>query len=136
MLKVSPSERKLILLNIEKRRDILDKVYNQFADYKLAPIRQRVLDLFSQVSVLLCSIGCSGLKLEDFPQQELVILVQLFSHIARIVEEMENEFIQDSFPYEDVQLSLDGMEETFDDIGGLLHRSLEAITYDSFKIVK
>lgn len=136
VLKVSPSERKLILLNIEKRRDILDKVYNQFADYKLAPIRQRVLDLFSQVSVLLCSIGCSGLKLEDFPQQELVILVQLFSHIARIVEEMENEFIQDSFPYEDVQLSLDGMEETFDDIGGLLHRSLEAITYDSFKIVK
>lgn len=135
ILKMTPSEHKLVLLNIEKRRDILDKVYNQFADYKLAPIRQRVLDLFSQVSELLCSIGCSGLKLEEFPQQELVILVQLFSHIARIVEEMENEFLQDVFPYDDVQLSLDGMEETFEDIGGILHRSLEAITYDSIKVL-
>ena len=134
-LKMSASEHRLVLLNIEKRRDILDKVYNQFADYKLAPIRQRVLDLFSQVSELLCSIGCSGLKLEEFPQQELVILVQLFSHIARIVEEMENEFLQDVFPYDDVQLSLDGMEETFEDIGGILHRSLEAITYDSIKVL-
>ena len=136
VIKMSPSERKLVLLNIEKRRDILDKVYNQFADYKLAPLRQRVLDLFSQVSVLLCSIGCSGLKLEDFPQQELVILVQLFSLIVRIVEEMENEYLQDSFPYDDVQLSLEGMEETFEDIGGTLHRSLETITYDSIKIIK
>ena len=135
VLRMTASERKLVLLNIEKRRDILEKVYNQFADYKLAPLRQRVLDLFSQVSLLLCSIGCSGLKLQEFPQQELVILVQLFSHIARIVEEMENEFLMDSFPYDDVKLSLEGMEETFEDIGGILHQSLEAITYDSIKIV-
>jgi len=135
VLRMSASEHKLVLLNIEKRHDILNKVYNEFADYKLAPLRQRVLDLFSQVSLLLCSIGCSGLKLEEFPQQELVILVQLFSHIARIVEEMGNELLQEVFPYEDVELSLDGMEETFEDIGGILHNSLETITYDSIKIV-
>ena len=134
-LKMTASERKLVLLNIEKRRDILNKVYNQFADYKLAPVRQRVLDLFSQVSSLLCSIGCSGLKLEEFPQQELVILVQLFSHVARIVEEFEVEAIKDVFPYDDVLLSLDGMEETFDDIGDTLRRSLDVITYNSIKIV-
>ena len=135
VLHMTDAERKLVLLNIEKRHAILDKVYNQFADYKLAPIRQKVLDLFSEVSLLLCSIGCSGLKLEDFPQQELIILVQLFGHIARIVEEMESDFLKDCFPYDDVQLSLDGMEETFEDIGGILHRSLDAITYDSIKIV-
>ena len=134
-LKMSVSEHKLVLLNIEKRRDILNKVYNQFVDYKLAPVRQRVLDLFSQVSYLLCSIGCSGLSLQDFPQQELVILVQFFSHVARIVEEMETDFLKDAFPYDDVLLSLDGMEETFDEIGDTLHNSLEAITYDSIKIV-
>ena len=134
-LKMTASERKVVLLNIEKRRDILNKVYNQFADYKLAPVRQRVLDLFSQVSSLLCSIGCSGLKLEEFPQQELVILVQLFSHVARIVEEFEVEAIKDVFHYDDVLLSLDGMEETFDDIGDTLRRSLDVITYNSIKIV-
>ena len=134
-LKMTASERKLVLLNIEKRRDILNKVYNQFEDYKLAPIRQRVLDLFSQVSYLLCAIGCSGLSLQDFPQQELVILVQLFSHIARIVEEMESDFLRDTFPVDDVLLSLDGMEETYDEVGVILHNSLEAITYNSIKIV-
>ena len=134
-LKMTASERKLVLLNIEKRRDILNKVYNQFVDYKLAPVRQRVLDLFSQVSYLLCAIGCSGLSLQDFPQQELVILVQLFSHIARIVEEMESDFLRDTFPVDDVLLSLDGMEETYDEVGVILHNSLEAITYNSIKIV-
>lgn len=134
-IKMTSAERKIVLLNIEKRHDILNKVYNQFADYKLAPIRQRVLDLFSQVSSLLCGIGCSGLKLEDFPQQELVILVQLFSHIARIVEEMENDFLQDVFPYDDVELSLEGMEETFSEIEGTLHNSLEAITYKNIQII-
>jgi hypothetical protein len=134
-LKMTAQERKLILLNIEKRSDILNKVYNQFVDYKLAPVRKRVLDLFSQVSYLLCAIGCSGLSLQDFPQQELVILVQLFSHIARIVEEMESDFLKDYFPIDDVLLSLDGMEETFDEIGETLHSSLEAITYNSIKIV-
>ncbi len=134
-LKMSAQERKLILLNIERRHDILKKVYNQFADYSLAPVRQRVLELFSKVSELLCSIGCSGLKLEDFPQQELVILVQLFSHIARIIEEMENEFLKDSFPAEDVKLSLEGMEETFEDISLILYNSLDSLTYKSIKIV-
>ena len=122
-------------MNIEKRHDILTKVYNQFEDYKLAPLRQRVLELFSQVSELLCSIGCSGLKLEEFPQQELVILVQLFSHIARIVEEMENEYIKENFPFDDVELSLNGMEETFEDIGAFLYNALDSLTYNSIKIV-
>ena len=84
---------------------------------------------------MLCSIGCSGLKLQDFPQQELVILVQLYSHIARIAEEMEIDPFHDTFPYDEVLLSLDGMEETFEDIGDTLRESLDTITYDSIKIV-
>lgn len=135
-LKISDAERRLVLLNIEKRRDILDKIYNQFADYKMAPVRHRVLNLFSQVSSLVCAIGCSGLKLEEFPQQELVILIQLFSHIARIVDEMQNEFMKEYFPYEDVSLSLEGMEETYADISGSLKHALEAITYENIRIVE
>ncbi len=134
-LKMSAQEHKLILLNIEKRHAILKKIYNQFADYKLAPIRKRVLELFSQVSELLCSIGCSGINLEKFPQQELVILVQLFGHIAKILEEMENEFLKEIFPCDDVSLSLDGMEETFEDIGAMLYNALDSLTYDSIQIV-
>lgn len=134
-LKMSQNERKLVLLNIEKRSDTIKKVYNQFTEYKIAPVRNRVITLFSQVSTLLCSIGCSGLKLEVFPQQELIILTQLFNHMVRIIEEMENVYIRDSFPIDDVMLSLDGMEDTFDDISVTLTNSLEVNTYKNIKIV-
>ncbi|MCQ2592070.1 MAG: hypothetical protein MJ188_04740 [Treponema sp.] len=135
-LKMPTAERKLILLNIEKRNDIIEKQYNQFSDYKIAPLRHRVIALFSQVSSLLCSIGCSGLKLEDFPQQELVVLTQLFNHTERIIEEIENVFMRDFFPIDDVELSLTGMEETFDEIVGTLQSSLEINTYKNIKILE
>ena len=48
---------------------------------------------------------------------------------------MEADYLREVFHFDDVVLSLDGMEETFDEIGGILHNSLEAITYDSIKIV-
>lgn len=134
-LKMSPVERKAILLNIEKRHDIIKKNYNQFSEHKIAPIRKKVMSLFSQVSSLLCAIVFSGLKLDVFPQQELVMLTQLFKHIGRIIEEMENEFLRDRFPIDDVALSLEGMEDTFDDISVTLTRSLEVNTYKNIKIV-
>ena len=135
-LKMSPAERKLLLLNIEKRHDIIKKEYNQFAEHQNEPVRNRVITLFSQVSSLLCSIGCSGLKLEMFPQQELIILTQLFNHIERIIEELENVYLRDQLPLDDILLSLEGMEDTFEDIFDTLNNSLEVNTYKSIKIVE
>ena len=135
ILQMPPAERKFLMLNIEKRHDIIVKSYNSFADYKLGPVRKRVINLFSKVTELVCSIGCSNLKLLDFPQQDLIILVQLFSHLAKMVEEMENVFGRDQFPVDDVLLSLDGMEETFADIKDTLLLSMDKNTYKNFKIV-
>ena len=135
-LKMSPAERKLLLLNIEKRHDIIKKEYNQFVEHDNEPVRNRILELFSQVSSLLCSIGCSGLKLEMFPQQELIILTQLFNHIERIIEELENVYLRDNLPIDDILLSLEGMEDTFEDIFDTLNTSLEVNTYNSIKIVE
>lgn len=135
-LKMSSDERKLILLNIEKRRDILNKNYNQFSDYKIAQCRKRILELFSEVSNLLCDIGSSGIKANDFPQQELVVLSQLFGHIVRLLEEVENVLLRDQFPIDDVSLSLDGMEDTFEGIYGVLKNSLEHNRKKGFELVK
>ena len=135
ILQMPQQERKFLMLNIEKRHDIIVKSYNSFADYKLGPVRKRVIDLFSKVTELVCSIACSNLKLIDFPQQDLIILVQLFSHLARMVEEMENVFGRDQFPVDDVLLSLEGMEETFAEIKDTLLLSIDKNTYKNFKIV-
>ena len=48
---------------------------------------------------------------------------------------MESDYLREVFPFEDVELSLDGMEETFEEVGDILHNSLDAITYNSIKIV-
>lgn len=135
VLKMSSAERKTVLLNIEKRHDILEKQYNQFSDYTVAPLRSRILKLYGQVNELLCAIGCSGLEVEKFPQQELVVLSQLFSHMVRLVEEVQNEFLRDSLPIGDVTLSLEGMEETFEDIRGTLKSSLDYNMSKGFEIV-
>lgn len=133
--RTSPSERRLVLLNIEKRNDILRKNYNSFKDYSVADLRKRILQTFSQVNKLYCSIGSAGLKTEDFPQQELVILSQLYSHFVRLLEEVENPYLRDQIPVDDVSLSLEGMEETFEDIKGTLKSALDKNQYKAFEIV-
>lgn len=136
MSMISSAERRLVLLNIEKRNDILKKVYNQFTDYPIAQIRKRILSLFIRVSELFCSIGGSGISAETFPQQELVILTQLYSHVVRLLEEVENVYIRPQFPIDDVSLSLEGMEETFEEISIVLFSSLECNRSKGFEIVK
>lgn len=135
-LNLSESEQKAILLNIEQRHAILEKEYNQFSDYSIAPTRKKVLKLFTDICVLLYGIGGSGIKVENFPQQELIILTQLFSHIVHLLEEIENDYLRPVFPKDDVELSLEGMQETFDDIRSTLKSSLETNKYKGFELLK
>ena len=136
MAMISSAERRIVLLNIEKRNDILEKMYNQFSDYPIAQARKRILELFTRVSELFCAIGGSGVAAEDFPQQELVILSQLYSHVVHLLEEVENVYMRPQFPIDDVLLSLEGMEDTFDDISGTLSSALENNRFKGFEIVK
>ena len=136
MAMISQEERRIVLLNIEKRNDILEKMYNQFSDYPIAELRKRILRLFTKVSELFCAIGGSGIAAENFPQQELVILSQLYTHVVRLLEEVENVYMRGSFPTDDVSLSLDGMEETFEDISVTLYSALECNRFKGFEIVK
>ncbi len=133
---ISPTERRFVLLNIEKRNGILEEMYNPFNDYSVAELRKRILSLFLRVSELFCSIGMSGVAVDNFPQQELVILSQLYSHVVRLLEEVENEYMRKQFPAADVSLSLEGMEETFDEISGTLSVALESNRFKGFEIVK
>ena len=133
---MTQAERRLVLLNIEKRHDILKRNYNQFSDYPVAEIRKRILKLFSQVNELLGAIGHPSVKIENFPQQELAILSQLYSHVVHLLEEVENVFLRNHFPVDEVSLSLDGMEETFEDICVPLSCVLESDRKNGFEIVK
>lgn len=128
-------EWRFVLLNLEKRFDILKKSYNSFRDFPVAEIRKHCIDLFSQVSQLLCEIGSSEVPVETFPQQELVVLTQLYGHLVRMIEEVENQLVRDSLPVEEISMSLEGMEETFYEICDVLKKTVETNRLKGFEIV-
>lgn len=134
-IKFTSSEKKLILLNMQKRHDIIEKNYSSFVDYDLYSVRGRILELFTKVNFLMCSIACSSVDFSLMPQQELIIIIQLFNHLIRIIEEMQNSFLRGSFPVDDVLMSLEGMEETYEDISESLFFSLDENTYKNIQIV-
>ena len=132
---ISLEDRNNILLNIKKRRDILKQSYNPSLDYKIADIRERTLTLFSKVCSLLCSVGCSRGEIEELPQQELVILSQLYGHLIRLLEEFGSEYNFIRVPMDDVSVSLAGMEETYGEIGSILEAAITADALKGFEII-
>ena len=112
----SVDEQKDVMLHFRKRHDILLKQYNEFEDYPFADLRHRVIGLFSRTSKLLTSIALKCDDLDRFPQQELIVLSQLFLHLSHIIDEFSNSYLKNNLPVDDIDLSLDGMEETFDEI--------------------
>lgn len=132
----SPMERKLIVDQIEKRTPVLLAQNEFYEGSNITALRKKIVELYAEVSRLVCQISKSGLKLSELPSQELIILMQLFSHVFKIIEEMEDSLIKDQLPVDELSLSLDGMQETFYDIRGVLKTTLDEHTYKNIKIVE
>ena len=133
--KLSKAELKYVMLHLTERSGILRASYNWFADQTAGPVRQRALELYSKVALLVYKIDCTGNTLEKFPQQELVILSQLYSHITRILESVaNNDHIEEDS--EAILLSLDGMEMNFEDIEGELEYAVSQQEKNRFTVVK
>lgn len=129
-------EQKFILLNMKKRYDIILRNYNPFAEPEIVAVRKQVLDLYTQVALLLGSLSKSGLELECFPQQDLIVLLQLFDHMTRMIDELGLNATSQNFPIDDVLLSLEGMEETFTDVGSSIKTALDVNTYKKIKVIE
>ncbi|MFA6936832.1 MAG: hypothetical protein WCQ67_01215 [Treponema sp.] len=131
----SQEELKSINLHLEERNAILRRDYNWFADQTLGNVRQQALDLYTKVSFLVYEIDTSNVDLKNYPQQELVILSQLYSHLTRILESVasDNSVEEES---EAILLSLDGMRMNFEDIADELRYAVSEQKRNQFKIVK
>ena len=133
---LSPAEKKILVMQMEKRIQRFLKDNSFYSNKKLPKLRSRILSLFTDVSKLMASVSISGLKLSDLPSQELIILEQLFSHVHKIVEEMGDLFLVNQLPIDDLLLSLEGMEDTFDDIQNTIKTSIDVNTYKNIKIIE
>jgi hypothetical protein len=134
-IELSLEEKKFFTLHIISRNDILRKKYNWFADFVLGSLRHRALDLYAQVGSLVYKVDLAGNNLEQFPQQELVTLSQLFTHITHILDTITNDASGAVEDADAIQLSLEGMEYNFEDIQDDLSAAADELRSARFKII-
>lgn len=132
---LTADEKKYVLLHIAGRHAIISKSYNYFADFPVGQIRRDALDLYGRVSSLVYDVESSRAQFEKFPQNELVVLSQLFMHINRILESIDSNpdaAVEDEAT---IALSLEGMEYNFEDIEGSLRYVVDSERRNGIKIV-
>ena len=127
--------RQQLLLNITNRNDIILSSYNWFADHPLGNIRHKALLLYTKISSLVYEIDRTGGRFNTYPQQELVILFQLYSHLTKLMETMAfdpNSLTKDT---DTISVSLDGMNFNFEDIEGELRKALLVSKKSEFTVI-
>lgn len=132
---LTEDERRYVLLHIASRHAIIKKQYNYFADFPVGKIRDEALGLYSRVCSLVYDVESSSANFDKFPQNELVILSQLFGHINRILESIDNNPDAAVEDQGTLSLSLEGMEYNFEDIEGALRSVIETEKRNNFTIV-
>lgn len=98
-------------------------------------MRGDALRLYQQVCSLVYDVETSTANFDKFPQNELVILSQLFGHINRILESIDSNpdaAIEDKGT---LSLSLEGMTYNFEDIEDALRSVIESEKRNSITIV-
>jgi len=134
--KLPEEKRESMLLHLKHRHDILRRKYNKFADSEIRVLRHKAVELYCKVFELLCAIDTCGGELEDFPQQPLVILSQIYGHVCQILELTETDTAAVVRECNEIMLSIEGMEFNFEEISGLLWAEIDRKCKSRFMLVK
>ncbi len=128
-------EKSYILEVLEDFYHSMKPGYNWFADRSVGEVRKNALELYSVVSELVYKIDSTASDVRELPQQELVILTQLYGHIYRILNTMTD---VDSIEKDSsaILMSMDGMKWNFEDIRETLESALEKQRVSRFKVIK
>lgn len=124
------------LLHLEKRRVILSRDYNWFADHEYGKLRQKILDLYGKMLNFVYSLSTANASPEKLPQQPLVVLSQLFSHLGRMLESLSVMGAVSDDDIDGMYLSLEGMEYSFDDISEELGDAAKKLQRERFIVIK
>ncbi len=132
---LNQEQRKLLIMQIENRNADLREKYNWFADFSNGALRHKALKLFNQVGALVFELDCDNKELDQLPQQELVTLSQLYTHISRILEILSEDSECEEEETCAMELSLEGMELNFEDIKPLLISALDKVKKNRFNVI-
>lgn len=119
---------------IYARQKVVQKKYNSFADFAISDVRRQALELYEKVVSLIFKIDSARAELEEYPQQELVTVSQIYSHLLHIIEHLE--FMPEDCidEREELLLSIDGMNYNYDGIYEKLERVIAKSMKNSFML--
>ncbi|MCQ2611825.1 MAG: hypothetical protein MJ169_08755 [Treponema sp.] len=132
---IPPEDRQELILHIINRSGILKKEYNLFADQPVAEIRHKALELYSKVNEIVYNIDRNCAGFETYPQQELVILIQLYTHTTKMLESIAFETAYVKAESGTMMASLEGMCFHFEEIEPNLKNAIETNKKEDFTVI-
>ncbi|MBO7136248.1 MAG: hypothetical protein J6V73_06435, partial [Spirochaetaceae bacterium] len=136
MGELSSKDMFFCFLHLEKRRVILQRDYRWFADYEKGQLRAKILEFYVRMISFVYSMGQNNVSPEAMPQQPLVVLSQLFTHLGRMLESIMPNASISSKDIASLYLSLEGMEFSFEDLSKELEQSINIQEKEKFTIIK
>lgn len=136
IIELSSKDMIFCLLLLEKRRAILQRDYKWFADYEKGQLRSKILEFYAVMISFVYSLGQNDVSPESMPQQPLVVLSQLFTHLGRMLESLAPNASISSKDISSLYLSLEGMQFSFEDLSKELEQSVNIYEKGKFTIIR
>ena len=133
---ISSRDRKILDEYIENELNILQESYSPFTDKFTGPVRLRVAELHTAVIELAAKLEKENIDLSWLPKQTYIILSQIQSHAAAIMEDLDTDENFQQGELEAIDNSLDSMIETYEDIKELIEEALENYRKKRFSLVR
>ena len=133
-LKISAAEKFLLKTILRQRTSAIKKSYNKFADFDTIAVRHRALSLFAEVYYIMFRIDYEKCDLKKLPQQELVILSQLYAHLIAIIQTL-SVYSEKNDELDYISDSIEGMEYNFEDIIDILNVAVARQHDNSYAII-
>jgi hypothetical protein len=116
--------------------DELSPFYSPFTDAATGPVRQRMAELHTAVIDLAARLGRGDINTAWLPKHTFIILSQIQSHTAGVLEDMDLEDPPTDEELESMDNSLDSMIETYEDIRELIEDALNSFRQNNLSVVR
>lgn len=121
---------------ILERYEFYKSSFSMFDNVKIADFRNHVLNFFRRLNCLIWECSINNLNLEKFPQQELIMLIQLYQHTTKLFSEFLDVEYREEIQIEPSMISLSNMELTFEDIEPILNEAVNSIKLSDYTIIE
>jgi hypothetical protein len=116
--------------------DEVGSLYSPFTDAAIGPVRQRMTELHTAVIDLTARLGRGDINTAWLPKHTFIILSQIQSHAAGILEDLDIEEPPTDEELESIDNSLDSMIETYEDIKELIEDALNSFRQNNLSVVR